>query len=134
MKQPGWRASTAETINYVIQGQILKDLGHAPLIELGKDTLQLHINKLAERYSYDVVQKVKVLLKSILAEAVELDYLVKNPAGKLQNPLKRPQTKPFLTMEQIQAGVYVGDVRANDGAFARVILTVDFTLVEGITR
>lgn len=37
-------------------------------------------------------------------------------------------------MEKIEPGTYVGDVRADDGEFQRIILTIDFTLIEGVTR
>jgi hypothetical protein len=37
-------------------------------------------------------------------------------------------------MEAIEAGTYVGDVRASDDEFQRIILTIDFTLIEGVTR
>ena len=38
------------------------------------------------------------------------------------------------TMRGIWPGEYVGDVRASDGRFERVALTIDLTVIEGITR
>lgn len=37
-------------------------------------------------------------------------------------------------MEKCEANTYVGDVRASDGQFERVILTMDFQLIQGVTR
>jgi hypothetical protein len=37
-------------------------------------------------------------------------------------------------MEQRQADTYVGDVRASADGFQRVILTIDLTIIQGITR
>jgi hypothetical protein len=41
---------------------------------------------------------------------------------------------PHETMKGLWAGQYVGDVRAFDASFERVCLTVDLTIIEGITR
>lgn len=37
-------------------------------------------------------------------------------------------------MEKIEPDKYVGDVRAFDAQFQRVIMTMDFTIIEGVTR
>ena len=37
-------------------------------------------------------------------------------------------------MEQLEPDTYVGDVRASDGQYQRVILTMDFELIQGVTR
>jgi hypothetical protein len=41
---------------------------------------------------------------------------------------------PLATMQTLQPGSYVGDVRASDDYFERVCLTIDLTILEGITR
>lgn len=41
---------------------------------------------------------------------------------------------PRETMQALWPGVYVGDVRANDRDFERIALTVELTVIEGITR
>lgn len=41
---------------------------------------------------------------------------------------------PRETMQGLWAGVYVGDIVARDGDFERVTLTVQMTVLEGITR
>jgi hypothetical protein len=38
------------------------------------------------------------------------------------------------TMRSLWQGQYVGDIRASDGNFERIFLTVDLTILEGITR
>ena len=37
-------------------------------------------------------------------------------------------------MEQRQADTYVGDVRASDAQYQRVILTLEFQIIQGVTR
>jgi hypothetical protein len=41
---------------------------------------------------------------------------------------------PQETMKGLWAGKYVGDVRARDLNFERVVFTVELTVIEGITR
>jgi hypothetical protein len=41
---------------------------------------------------------------------------------------------PESTMKYLRAGQYVGDVTASADGFERVCLTIDFTIIEGITR
>jgi hypothetical protein len=41
---------------------------------------------------------------------------------------------PRDTMREVWPGAYVGDVRVSDGTYERVCLTIDLTIIEGITR
>jgi hypothetical protein len=41
---------------------------------------------------------------------------------------------PEETMRQLWPGVYVGDIVASDASFQRVALTVEVTVIEGVTR
>jgi integrase len=72
------------------------------LDDLDKFTLQTYLIELAPNYSKSVLSKIRVYFNSILDEAVDLEMLPKNPAGKLAVPRsgKRSATK-HLTPEQI---------------------------------
>lgn len=115
LKEGAWKASTAGTNKGIIEKQILNPLGDKKLAELDRTQLQMHLNGLAEReYSYSTIQHTASFLRAILDEAVELDYLLKNPARKLQIPhVKKekilgwgdqffPQGKAWLTVEQLR--------------------------------
>jgi integrase len=80
----------------------MKRFGEALLSDLDKFTLQTYLNELAPNFSKSVLSKVRVYFNSMLDEAVELEMLVKNPAGKLAIPKsgKRVSSK-HLTPEQI---------------------------------
>jgi hypothetical protein len=41
---------------------------------------------------------------------------------------------PHATMKGLWAGQYVGDIVARDADFERQVFTMDFTVIEGITR
>jgi integrase len=85
-----------------IENYLLKRFGNTPLRELDKFTLQTYLNEMAPRYSKSVLSKIRVYFNSMLDEAVELEMLPKNPAGKLAVPKsgKRRVTK-HLSPEEI---------------------------------
>jgi integrase len=71
-------------------------------VDLDKSTLQTYLNELEPNFSKSVLAKTRVYLNSMLFEAVELEFLPKNPAAKLFVPRsgKKAANLP-LTPEQI---------------------------------
>ncbi len=69
-----------------IENYLLKRFGDTLLADLGKFTLQTYLNEMAPRFSKSVLSKIRVYFNSILDEAVELEMLPKNPAGRLAIP------------------------------------------------
>jgi integrase len=111
-----WKLSTLGTNLGILENQILKPLGTIPLTDFDKTRLQIHVNQLAETYSYSVVQHTVSFLKSIFEETVEADFLPKNPARSLHIPRITGQRgavgygqqffldgKPYLTCEQLRS-------------------------------
>ena len=82
---------------------ILKVFGNTPLQRLDKIDLQNWLNGLASTHSDSVVKHCRIYLKSILEEAVEQDYIRKNPARNLILPNTREVEKSTLTREQFNA-------------------------------
>jgi integrase len=82
---------------------ILKVFGNAPLERLDKIDLQNWLNGLASTHSDSLVKHCRIYLKSILEEAVEQDYIRKNPARNLTLPNTREVEKVTLTAEQFNA-------------------------------
>jgi integrase len=82
---------------------IFKVFGNTPLEQLDKIALQIWLNDLAKTYSDSLVKHCRTYLKSILEEAVDQDYLRKNPAKKLTLPDTREVDKTTLTAEQFKA-------------------------------
>jgi integrase len=101
-KEQQWKVTSRPKTKRFIENYILKRFGGKLLADLDKFTLQTYLNELAPNYSKSVLAKIRVYLNSMLDEAVELEMLVKNPAGKLVVPKsgKRAATK-HLTPEQI---------------------------------
>jgi integrase len=92
------RASAEYTL-----GRIFETFGNTPLERLDKIALQNWLNDLAKAYSDGEVRHCRIYLKSILEEAVEQDYLRKNPAKNLALPNTRRVEKFVLTPEQFHA-------------------------------
>jgi len=112
LKEGGWRSfsnakgrvvsagklNAERTMNY-----IFGKFGHVPLDRLDKIALQSWLNGMAGKYSDSVVRHCRIYLKSILEEAVEQDYIRKNPAKKLIMLHTRVVDKITLTLDQLQA-------------------------------
>jgi len=103
LKEGRWRGQgTVDSAEYIL-GLILKTFDIFPLEKLNRVPLQIWINMLAETHSDSVVKHARIYLKSILEEAVDLDYLTKNPAKKLELPHTRAVCKATLTRKQLTA-------------------------------
>ena len=63
--------------------------------------LRKHLNGLAEKYSRSVILDFRTYMKAILDEAVEQQYLERNPAGKLELPKTRKPSRRALAVEEI---------------------------------
>jgi integrase len=101
-KEEQWKVTSRPKTKRFIEHYLLKRFGDTLLGDLDKFTLQTYLNEMAPNFSKSVLSKIRVYLNSILDEAVELEMLSKNPAGKLAVPRsgKRAATK-HLTPEQI---------------------------------
>ena len=82
---------------------IYKQFGSKRLDQLDKVALQNWLNNMALKYSDGMVKHFKFYLNSILEEAVEQEYLSKNPAKKLEMPRTKRVSKEVLTIEQLKA-------------------------------
>jgi len=72
------------------------------LSQLDKFRLQTYLNELAPRFSKSVLTKIRVYLSSMFDEAVELEFITKNPAAKLAVPRSGKRVAGIhLTPEQI---------------------------------
>ena len=101
-KEEQWKITSRPKTKRFIANYLLKRFGDFLLSDLDKFTLQTYLNQLAPNFSKSVLAKTRVYLNSILDEAVELEFLIKNPARKLVVPKsgKKTATK-HLTPDQI---------------------------------
>lgn len=102
LRESGWRAGTKATNEWVLS-HIIKRFGDHCLEDCDAVDLQLWLDLLSKTHSGSLVKHVRIFLKSIFADAVDQDFLRKNPARLLRVPARlKPVTKSFLTLEQIK--------------------------------
>jgi len=81
---------------------VIPPFANVPLGELDRFAIQKHLNELAREFSKSVVTKFRVYIKAILDEALEQDFIGKNPARKLDTPETREQCHRALIVEEIR--------------------------------
>lgn len=102
LRQGDWRPETAVTKMEQIEIDLINKFGEYPLDALDKFVLQTHLSKLAERYCQDRVKQARSYMKSIFDEAIEQEYLTRDPTRKLKTPKNlRPKDKRVLSWEQM---------------------------------
>jgi len=72
-----------------------------PLGNFDKFTLQVHLNNLAKTNSKDRVLQIRAYLRDIFAEAVDQDFLVKDPARKVTSRLSARHRSDYLDLDTV---------------------------------
>ena len=122
LKEAAWKEETAKTKKLLIERDLMDDLGEIPLENFDKFSLQVHMNKLAQTRSKDRVLQMRAYLRDIFAEAVDQDFLAKDPARKVKVPAKlRDTDTTTLTWDQLRRAL--GELDLKD----RILLELDMT-------
>jgi integrase len=122
MNEPKWKESSKSGVLGNIDRYVLRIVGDIPLAELNKFTLQMRANELAAKFSDSVVSKYMIWTKAILNEAVEQDFIRKNPAKQLDKPATRGTDKRVTSQQDIRIVIQCLNGRV------RVALLVSFVL------
>jgi len=69
---------------------------------MNKFDIQKHLNDLAKHYSESLVDKAYTYINAALEEAVDQDFLAKNPARKVEMPRTRKPARRHIRLEEIQ--------------------------------
>jgi integrase len=122
LKEAKWRPETAKVKKLIIQKDLIDPFDGTPLENFDRFTLQVHLNKLGVTRSKDRVLQIKAYMKDVFAEAVEQDFLTKDPARKISPPAHLRETdKTTLTWEQMR------DALAALALRDRILLELDMT-------
>jgi integrase len=122
LKKAVWKDETAKTKTILIQLDLIDPLGEVPLVNFDKFSLQLHLNKLAITRSKDRVLQIRAYLRDIFAEAVDQDFLSKDPAHKVKEPAQLRETDTTtLTWDQLRLALMELSLRD------RILLELDMT-------
>jgi integrase len=122
LKEAAWKEETAKTKKFLIQRDLIDVLGEVPLVNFDKFSLQLHLNKLASTKSKDRVLQMRAYLRDIFAEAVDQDFLVKDPARKVKVPTQLRETDT-TTLSWDQLRLALNELSPRD----RLLLELDMT-------
>src|SRR5664279_1221496 len=122
LKEANWKPETAKVKKLIIQKDLVETFDGIPLENFDRFALQLHLNQLAKTRSKDRVLQIKSYVRDIFAEAVEQDFLTKDPARKVTVPSQlRDTDRTTLTWEQLRDALLQLALRD------RVLLELDMT-------
>jgi len=117
-----WKEGTAANRKSAIENDILANFGDVPMEQIEKFMLQTHLNRLARTLSAGRVMHARTYMKAIFEEAIDQDFVKKNPARKLLLPKElRPVNKTTLTWDQLR--LVLASVPLRD----RILLTLEMT-------
>ena len=106
LKEADWREETAKIKKYLIQADLVDEFEDVRLENFEKFTLQNHLNKLAKTHSRDRVLQIRSYMRAIFAEAVDQDFLSKDPARMVKVPANlREVDKTTLSWEQLRSAL-----------------------------
>src|SRR6516165_9020931 len=122
LKEANWKPETAKVKRLIIQKDLVETFDGIPLEDFDRFALQLHLNQLAKTRSKDRVLQIKSYVRHIFAEAVEQDFLTKDPARKVTVPSQlRDTDRTTLTWKQLR------DALLHLALRDRVLLELDMT-------
>jgi integrase len=122
LKEANWKEETSKVKKLLIQRDLIDPFDKIPLENFDKFTLQVHLNNLAQTRSRDRVLQMRAYLRDIFVEAVDQDFLSKDPARKVRVPTQLRETdKTTLSWEQLRKALSRLDLRD------RVLLELDMT-------
>jgi integrase len=122
LKEAVWKEETAKIKKLLIQRDLTDVLGKIPLVNFDKFSLQIHLNKLAETRSKDRVLQMRAYLRDIFAEAVDQDFLAKDPGRKVKVPAQLRETDT-TTLSWDQLRMALSKLELKD----RILLELDMT-------
>jgi integrase len=106
LKEGDWREETAKIKKYLIQADLVDAFHDYRMENFDKVILQNHLNKLAKIHSRDRVLQIRSYMRAIFAEAVDQDFLAKDPARKVKPPANlREVDKTTLSWDQLRSGL-----------------------------
>jgi integrase len=106
LMERGWSEATRSTVTSVISTHFLSTFGERRLGSLDKVELQNHLYGLAAKESRSVAKKIRVYVYAALEEAVDQDYLRKNPARKWKTGPTRETNKRNLNPKELCVLLY----------------------------
>ena len=122
LKESTWKTSSAPKMVFFIERYVVAPFKDTALGKLNRFDLQTHLNGLAAQFSRSVVINSRTYINAILDEAVEQDFISKNPARKLAIPVTRKPSKRTLALDEIAE--LLADMDGRDRLIIRMFLVL----------
>ncbi len=99
-----WSNVHRDKSKHLMDKHVLPQFGKLPIDSIDKVMVQARLNTLAKTYSKSTLRHVRAKILEVLEEAVDQEFIPKNPATKTKIPDEaRPALKPVLTAKQLIA-------------------------------
>ena len=97
-----WSAPHREGFTYIMDSFVLPKFGKLPIAGIDKVMVQSQLNSLAPKYSKSTIKHVRTKMVEVFEEAVEQEFITRNPATKTKIPsTAREPDQPILTEQQL---------------------------------
>jgi integrase len=118
-----WTGHTEVNALALWKNHIEPKLGSVPLMDISKVTLQLHLASLVDaKFGAVVVEAVRSRLSSMLEEALDNEYIVKNPARKVESPPDAKPSKETRSLTEAEVRKLFDGTTGRDRMFWRILL------------
>jgi len=122
LKEGDWKEETAKVKKFLIKADLVDAFRGVRLESIDKLALQTHLNRLAKTRSKDRVLNAGTYMRAIFREAVDQDFLPKDPARSVKAPSTlRDTDKTILSWDQLRSAL--SSLQLRD----RILLTLDMT-------
>jgi integrase len=92
IRQRRWTGSTYSCVTNLYKNHIAPVFGPVALKEITKAAIEIHLGKLADaQFGFDTVDGVRIRLHSILLEAYDNDFVLRNVCHKVLTPACKPK-------------------------------------------
>lgn len=103
LRQATWKPATAAAMTSVLEKRISPRWDAVPLRDITAADLAEWLAQVAQTYSGSMVRRLRLTMNAILEEAIEEDFLTKNPMRRVRLPRLEESERPTLTLEQVRA-------------------------------
>lgn len=113
LRRGKWRTSTVSINMHVLEHHIGAVWDAFPLVEIQPEMCAAWLERLARQYSHSLVSKCRNYMKAILEEAVEQEFIRRNPMRRVSLPNTREEASSFHTWAEV-AAIRAGFKRERD--------------------
>jgi integrase len=97
-----WGEPHRESFTYIMDSFVLPKFGDIAIADIDKVMVQSRLNSLTPKYSASTIKHVRTKMVEVFEEAVEQEFINRNPASKTKIPsTARKAHQPILTEEQL---------------------------------